>query len=722
MSKQKITVALVGNPNSGKTSIFNNLTHGTEHVGNWPGVTVEKKEGEIITDNYILNIIDLPGTYSLNPYSLEENITRDFIIHEKPDVVINTINTANIERNLYLATQLIDIGVKMILTMNMTDVAFEKGYEINFEKLGKLLGSPVVECIANKNIGTKELISEIVKIYEKKEPIQRHIHITYGQDIENEIHQIQHLLLKNKDIRKKYSTRWLSLKLLENDQEVIAHINNELENSQEILEQAQMSRDLLSKDYKDNVGNILAGLRYGFINGALEEVLTINIDKRKEISKKIDKILMNKFAGLPIFFLIIWGMFQLTFQIGEYPMNWIDSGINLFSDYLTAVMPESFFKSLLIEGIIGGVGSVIIFLPNIVILFLCISFLEDIGYMSRAAFLMDKIMHKFGLHGKSFIPLIMGFGCNVPAIMAARALESKKDRILTILINPFMCCGARFPVFVLFAGAFFPNNSGNVVFSLYLLGIIIGLITGQIMKKAFFKQENYPFVMELPPYLMPTFSTIMKHMWFKAKEYLKKMGGVILVFSIILWFLQTFPETSVEKNNEIQKIISSYDKQIAEIQSDRLSKNKEKINELEIEKGKQIEAKIQENTFIGHIGKFIAPALKPLGFDWQMSVSLIAGFVAKEVVVSSLGVLYQVNEDEEEKFSQILLNKIQSPLVAYAFMVFVLLYVPCIATVAAIKKETASWGWMFLSIFYNTAIAWIFAFIIYQGGKLIGLG
>ena len=679
-----ITIALAGNPNSGKTTTFNNLTGTRQKVGNWPGVTVEKKEGRISKFGYDLNIIDLPGTYSLTPFSIEEIVAREFILDETPDVVIDIIDASNLERSLYLATQLRELDCcKVLFALNMADLAKSRGIKIDGEKLSELLDVPVVFTVGNKNQGIDDLLKKAIELSESPyQPLQRRV--KYNQDVEEAIEKLKNIIIDKTDGQIPYDTRWTAIKLLEDDKIIKEVITEKVKNSADgIFNETAKLRQHLMNRFDEDPEIIMTDERYGFIAGVIKEVHTTSTRQRVDISRNIDLVLTNRFLGFPIFIFFIWAMFQLTFTLGHYPMDWIDTGIQFFSGGLDHLLPESILKDLLIDGVIAGVGSVIIFLPNILILFFFISLFEDTGYMSRAAFLMDKIMHLIGLHGKSFIPMIIGFGCNVPAIMATRTLESEKDRILTILITPFMSCSARLPVYIVLAGTFFGVHAGSVIFGIYLTGIVISVATGRLFRSTLLKGADAPFVMELPPYRMPMAKSLAIHMWDRGKIFLKKMGGIILVGSIVIWVLSTFPRDNINTADQNTQT---------------------------------------ESTFIGYIGKAVAPVFSPIGIDWRGGVALLTGFVAKEIVVSTMGVLYGGEGDDSDALQQALLSSGMSKLSALAMMVFVLLYVPCLATIAAIKRETGSLKWTLFSVVYSTSLAWIMAFVVYQGGTLFGLG
>ena len=727
--KKKIIVAIGGNPNSGKTTIFNHLTGSHQKVGNWGGVTVEKIEGTVEYKGYEITFVDLPGTYSLTAYSIEEIIARNFIVDEKPDVIIDIIDAGNLERNLYLAVQMIEMKGKFIFVLNMADMAKKQGLKIDGNILSTLLGGPIIFTVGNKGIGVDVILDKVIDVYEDKDKKVRHIHISYGRDVEEEIKKIQAVIRRDKEHSRKYSTRWLSVKLLENDREVIDKIRKYFINPDEILKQVKESRHHIYKIYKDEIEVLIADQRYGFISGLLQEAVSLEKVSRIDISQKIDMVLTNRILGIPILIFFIWLMFQVTFGLGAYPMAWIESGVNITSKILTSVLPQGILKSLIIDGIVGGVGSVIIFLPNIILLFLMISVFEDTGYMARAAFVMDRIMHLMGLHGKSFIPMIMGFGCNVPAIMATRTLENEKDRILTIIINPLMSCSARLVVYILIAGTFFGKEAGNVIFSLYAIGIILAFVMGRLFRKTVLKGESEPFVMELPPYRIPTLKSVVIHMWDRVVVFLKKMGTVILVGSIIIWFLANFPihknysmdyESLIKgKNIEFSEKMESLSKQNPNYEEQEKALKEKMQNEIwRLESQKREEE--AENSYIGKLGKAVEPFFRPLGFSWREGVALISGFVAKEIVVSTLGVIYGVGDNGQgQSLKKALLTKSQmTPLVAYAFMVFVLIYTPCLATIAAIKSATGSIKWTLFSIGYELSLAWVISFLIVHVGRL----
>lgn len=711
---KKLTIALAGNPNSGKTTVFNAITKSRQRVGNYPGVTVEKVEGNLKYKGYDINVIDLPGTYSLTAYSLDEIVARNFILDEKPDVVVDIIDATNIERNLYLAVQLMELNIPLVLAFNMYDLAKRRGIDVNKKRLGELLGAPIVFTVGTKNKGINELLDEAILIAEDKEKLSR-TEITYGNEVHEELEKIETLLIKDQDLINKYPARWLALKLLEEDSNVYK-IVKESTNAKEILDQNKTSIHHLNNIYDDVPSSIIADGRYGYISGACSEAVKRNYEVRHTISDKIDNILINRLLGLPIFLFFMWIVFKFTFTASEPFMELIEKAQNLLGKFIGGLFTKgSIVQSLIVDGVIGGVGGVLVFVPIIFLMFFALAILEGTGYMARAAFLMDKFMHKIGLHGRSFIPMLLGFGCNASAIMATRTIEDKNDRLVTMLITPFMSCSARLPVYALFIGAFFSKEvSGNILFSLYILGIVVACIMAKILRKYMLKGDTAPFVMELPPYRIPTLKGTIIHMWERGVIYLRKAGTVILAGSIIIWFLSNFP-WNPNYSKDYNRLINQ-------------TPNKEVRIELQNEMAKE---KL-EKSFAGSIGKTIAPVFRPLGFnDWKVSVGLVGGFVAKEIVVSTLGTINAVGKTDEnsESLRQAIQmekhpdgRKIYDPLVAYSLMVFILLYVPCLAVFGVIRRETNSWRWPIFSVCYSTTVAWIAAFIIYNGGKLLGFG
>ena len=716
-----INVALVGNPNCGKTTLFNHASGSHERVGNYSGVTVDAKEASLKRNDYLFNIVDLPGTYSITEYSPEELYVRTHIIDQKPDIIINVVDASNLERNLFLTTQLIDMNIKVVIALNMYDELERKKVQFDYEGLGAMLGIPIIPTVASRGRGVNELFDKLIEVYEDRDPSVRHIHINYGSLIEKAINNIQHEIWKTPRIRDRYSSRYVAVKLLETDNTTLHELEG-FDNYAEIKEVARQNIAMLEKEYGEKSETIITDAKYGFIDGALKETYKEPKADKRSVKRELDDILTHRYFGFPIFLFFMWLMFQATFSLGSYPMEWIDSGVGMLSNWLQNTMAEGPLRDLVVDGIVGGVGGVIVFLPNILILFFCISLMEDTGYMARASFIMDKLMHKIGLHGKSFIPLVMGFGCNVPAIMATRTLDNRKDRILTMIITPFMSCSARLPVYVLLISAIFPENQGVMLFGIYMVGILLAIITALIMKKVAFDKKDVPFVMELPPYRKPTLRNTTMHMWFKAKQYLHKMGSVILVASVLIWALGYFP-TNVEYSKD-------YDSEIAALEQDMQLSEADKsiqINNLIVDQ----ESERQEFSYIGRLGHAIEPVIEPLGFDWKMGVSIVTGLAAKEIVVSTMGVLYHADMDASEE-SETLKNNIKeqkhhtgvlkgqkvfTPLASIAFMLFILIYFPCVAVIAAIKKE-ANWGWAIFTMVYTTALAWLVAFATYQIGSL----
>ena len=710
-----INVALVGNPNCGKTSLFNFASGAHEHVGNYSGVTVDAKEGTFQQDGYTFRIVDLPGTYSLSAYTPEELYVRKHISEEQPDVVINVVDASNLERNLYLTCQLIDMDIRSVIALNMYDELERSGNKFDYKSLSQMIGTPIVPTISRTGFGIEDLFRRVIKVYEEEDPVIRHIHINYGEVLEKGIKNVRSAIKENGNVAKSLSKRYLSIKLLEGDPEIEKFIRT-LPGSDTILEERDRNVVKIEELLLEDSETAFTNARYGFISGALRETYEQNKIKEATSTQIIDLFVTHKVLGFPIFILFMWIMFEATFRLGAYPMEWIEELVGWIGNFVRGNMSEGPLKDLLVDGIIGGVGGVIVFLPNILILYLFISFMEDSGYMARAAFIMDKIMHKMGLHGKSFIPLVMGFGCNVPAIMASRTIESRNSRMITMLINPLMSCSARLPVYVLLAGAFFPNNASFILLSLYVCGILLAVVMARLFKRFLFNEEDVPFVMELPPYRMPTAKSIMIHMWEKAKQYLHKMGGVILVASIIIWFLGYFP-----RHNEMG---DAFDQQIAEVENAELDSKEKTETIAELERLKNMEH--QKNSYIGTIGQTIQPVLHPLGFDWKMSVSLLTGMAAKEVVVSTLSVLYTGEEEDSQALSERIKqdldeegNPVFTPLIALSLMLFVLIYFPCIATISAIVNESGSWKWGIFVIVYTCVLAWIVSFVVYQTGRLI---
>lgn len=716
--RRTINVALVGNPNCGKTSLFNVASGSHEHVGNYSGVTVDAKEGHFDFQGYHFRLVDLPGTYSLSAYSPEELYVRKHIIDETPDVIINVVDAGNLERNLYLTAQLIDMNVRMVVALNMYDALLHSGNTLDHKKLGQLFGVPIVPTVSRTGKGIDNLFHVIIGLYEgadfigQKEEIQdeamreyrewhdkyvpdhkygshdeethdfdgksyiRHIHINHGPELERGIDAVKEVICKNENIRYKYSTRFLAIKLLENDKDIEQRVISTLPNGEEVIRVRDKEAERIRLSMNEDSEQAITDAKYGFITGALKETYTEKNQNTEMFTRIVDSIVTHKIWGFPIFFVFLYLMFECTFVFGEYPKGWIEWLVEQIASLAETFMPAGPLKDLIVDGIIGGVGGVIVFLPNILLLYIFISFMEDSGYMARAAFIMDKIMHKMGLHGKSFIPLIMGFGCNVPAIMASRIIESRKSRLVTILINPLISCSARLPIYLVMIGAFFPSKASLVLLSIYVTGILLAVLMARIFSRFIVRGDDAPFVMELPPYRMPTAKSVLRHTWEKGAQYLKKMGGIIMIASVIIWFLGYYPNHDAYSTTAEQ----------------------------------------QENSYIGQIGKAIEPVIEPLGFDWKMGIGILSGIGAKELVVSTLGVLY-TNDDDIESVD--LADRIPiTPLVAYGYMLFVLIYFPCIATVAAIKNESGSWKWAAFTICYTTLLAWIVAFLVHQVGGI----
>jgi ferrous iron transport protein B len=680
-----IRVAMVGNPNSGKTTIFNYASDSHEHVGNYTGVTVSTKTASFRQDNTLFEITDLPGTYSISAYSPEELFVRDFLLDKKPDVVINILDATNLERNLFLTTQLIDMNIKVVVALNMFDELVKNHDRFDYAELGKMLGITFVPTIGARGRGIKKLFQKVIEVHSGKDLYQRNVAINYGYEVEYSLARIMEKIkpsAKN-DLIEGISCRFIALRLLSRDR----HIENFIQHAagyNEIIKCAREEAERLANLMGDTADSVITDARYGFITGALKETFREGRTDRRRVSNSIDQLLTSRYFGIPVFLFFLWLMFTSTFNLGTHPQNWIEQGVAWLSGTLNDHMPAGSLKQLLIDGIIGGVGGVIVFLPNILILFFFISLMEDTGYMARAAFITDKLMHKIGLHGKSFMPLIMGFGCNVPAIMATRTIENRNNRLLTILINPFMSCSARLPVYILLISAVFPDYKGTVLFAIYLTGILVAMAVALIFKSTLLKSADAPFVMELPPYRMPTIRSIMKHMWLKASQYIKKMGGVIMVASVLIWALGHYPVQKQPKGDT-----------------------------------KAQSAKVAEDSYIGRIGKAIEPVIRPLGFDWRMGVCLLSGVAAKEIVVSTMAVVYQADDTHSESGSlNAKIGSVFTPLTALSFLVFTLLYFPCIATVAAIYYESGSWKWAAFSMAFSTLLAWVLSFAVYQTGLL----
>lgn len=679
-----INIALVGNPNCGKTTFFNRASGAHEHVGNYSGVTVDAKVGELSFEDYTFRITDLPGTYSLSAYTPEELYVRKYIIDQTPDIIVNLVDASNLERNLYLTTQLIDMDVPMIMALNMYDELKASGNSLDHEQLGQLLGLPVLPAGGSGDNWVERVFHTLIDIYEgKDENLYRHIHINHGKLLESCIDALDELIRMNPEPHQNYSARFLAIKLLENDHQV-ENIVSQLSNADAIMEARKAQQEIIQKEIGEDSESAITDAKYGYIQGAMKECYTEVQKYDRMLTKSIDAIVTNRLLGIPLFLLMMYLMFYCTFNLGQYPMDWIDSGVEFLGELAGTLIPEGPLHDLVVNGIISGVGGVIVFLPNIMILYAFISWMEDSGYMARAAFIMDKMMHKMGLHGKSFIPMIMGFGCNIPAIMATRTIEDRKSRLITMLIIPLMSCSARLPVYIIIIGAFFQQYSAEVLFCLYLTGVCMSIIMAKLFSRYVVTGESSPFVMELPPYRMPSAKSVVRHTWEKGAQYLKKMGTTILAASIIVWALSYFPH------------------------NDSLTHEQQ-----------------MELSYIGRIGKTMEPVLRPCGMEWKEGVSIITGIGAKEIVASTMGVLYSDGEEEldiEEDsihLSQTLTHSGMTPLSAFAFLIFVLLYMPCLPACIAIKNESSRWKWAFFTIGYTTALAWIMATLVFQIGSLV---
>lgn len=676
--RHTINIALIGNPNCGKTSLFNIASGAKEHVGNYSGVTVDSKSGTFKHNGYTFNIVDLPGTYSLSAYSPEERYVRTYLKDNNPDVIVNVVDASNLERNLYLTTELIDMDHSMVIALNMYDELRRSGAVLDFEALGNMIGVPVVPTVSRTGEGIDKLFDTIIQVYEGKNPVVRHVHVKLSQDLEKALSEIKDALKQDKTINQQFCARYLGIKLLERDAE-IEELVKESKKADELLDLRDRQLEYLERHNPgEDISSMIADDKYGFISGALAETMKQPQEQVVSTTHILDAFVTSRLFGFPLFLCVMAFIFWFTFFVGAYPADWIQDGIDWLAALVKEKMAPGPLKDLLANGVIGGVGGVIVFLPNIMILFFFISFMEDSGYMARAAFIMDKLMHKIGLHGKSFIPLVMGFGCNVPAVMACRAIESRSSKIITVLITPFMSCSARLPVYVLLIGTFFSAHAALVFLGMYLLGAVVAMVTARLLRRFFFKVDETPFVMELPPYRVPTMKTSLRHMWWKGKQYLQKMGGIILVASVIVWALDYFPLGNSDNPDQ--------------------------------------------DSYLETVGKAVQPVMEPLGCSWKGTVAIVAGVPAKEIVVSTLGVLYT---GSDEATDQALSTRLTAPnpvtgvpdftaASALAFMIFILLYCPCLATVVAIVKETGHWGYGLFTIFYNTAVAWVLAFAAYR--------
>jgi ferrous iron transport protein B len=717
-----INIALVGNPNCGKTTLFNFISGSKEKVGNYSGVTVDIHKATFSDKGYTFNFYDLPGTYSLTAYSKEEIFVRKFIYEQTPDIVINVLDSTNLERSLFLTTQLIDMDLRTIIALNMFDEMEKNKLELDQQELAKLVGIPIIPTISSRGKGLDALVEKVIEVFEGKDKVSRHVHINYGRDLERSIQIIRQKIKETKPITDKISSRFIAIKLLEKDKqilELLSHYPN-FQEIQEITSKEIAKIELLENEDSETV---ITNAKYGFITGALKETYHNPVEGEKTRSEKIDSVLTHRVFGFPIFTGLLFFMFWTTFKLGAFPMNWIDKVVASLGTFMQNLIPDGMLNDLLVDGIIAGTGSVLVFLPNILILFFFISLLEGSGYMARAAFIMDNIMHRFGLHGRSFIPMIMGFGCNVPAILATRSMRNRGDRILTMLIIPFMSCSARLPVYILIISAFFTKYQAWILIGIYATGIVFAFLTAQILNKTVFKNKETPFVMELPTYRMPTLRNVLYHMWDKTQHYLRKIGTIILLGVIIIWALEYFPRQTKNSNEFEDQIAAIHD-------NPDFSDIKKSEQIVEIKHAQESDRLI--NSYLGRIGKVIEPVMRPLGFDWKMSISLLAGLPAKEIVVSTMGVLYQTSGEPNTVSLQ---NKLQDEVfitgkykgekiftvpTALAFLIFILIYFPCVGVVATIKNESGSWKWAAFAVAYTTTLAWVAAFIVYNIGNLIG--
>jgi len=657
--KKLITIALTGNPNSGKTTLFNKITGANQHIGNWPGVTVEKKEGFRVYKGYELKVVDLPGTYSLTAHSIDEIIAKNFLIDEKPDVVVNIVDASNLERNLYLSLQLLEMGFKPIIALNMMDVAYSKGYHIEAERLSSLLGIPVVLLVASRNQGIDELLESIACIVDSKIRIKI-LNISYGNEIDDEITKLEVAITTNAPLQK-YPSRWLALKLLEEDAGIKKKFEELKSDGDEILKAKDRSLARLAKIHRNTTGIAIAEARYGFISGLLKDVLKRPSVEKESISDQIDKRVLNGWLGIPLFAVILFGLFEIIFNLSLPLLDWINKGFEYLSNLASNITPN-WLGSLITDGIIGGVGTVISFVPVISLLYLGLAILEYSGYLTRAAFVMDRLMHRIGLHGRSVVPLTLGFGCSVPAIMAARTIENPNDRLVTIMVTPLISCGARLPIYVLLAGAFFSAYQGLVIFSMYFLGVLLTILLAWFFRRKLVKGESGHFVMELPAYRIPTINSVLLYTWLHTKAFLRRAGTIIFIVVLLFWLLDY-------------------------------------------------------SGVIEPIGRAIAPIFNPAGFgQWQAASSLIFGVMAKEVVIGAFGTMFAVGKAELGETITAQLG--WTPQVALAFMAMCLLYIPCVATIVTIKRETNSWKWTGFVVGYTLILAWIIAVLIYQIGSL----
>jgi len=728
----EITIALAGNPNSGKTSVFNNLTGARQHVGNWPGVTVEKKEGHFRFEKRNIRVVDLPGTYSLTAYSMEEVVARNYIVRERPEVVVDIVDASNLERNLYLAIQLIELGThNVVLALNMFDVAKSMGHKINTEKLSKLLGVPVVPTVARSEKGMDDLMREAIGLAEGQS--NKHVRISYGREIESEVKKLLRIIIEENIPTGGFAPRWLAIKLLEDDEQV-HRIVSELDVTGNLQEAVAKSRSYLRSMFREDPENVIADQRYGFITGLIKEVLQKPAADRRTITDSVDSVLVNRVVGLPVFAFFMFLVFTFTFVLGDPPMQLLAEGFERLGGLMSSLLGDTLFGSLVVDGVIGGVGGVIIFLPNILLLFFAIAILEDSGYMARAAFIMDRIMQLMGLHGKAFIPMLVGMGCSVPAVMSTRTLENWKDRLVTILIVPLASCGARLPVYILMAGAFFPGyafrgvrTAGLIVFLMYVIGIVLAALMARLFRSTIFRGPETPFVMELPPYRLPTLKSLFIHMMERGWMYVRKAGTIILALTILIWFLMSFPGSypdRAELESRHAAAVTEFE-QAGGVSLDESSEEYRVLYAPVIEIENEMAGRKLAYSFAGRFGRFIEPAFSPIGFDWRTTIAMISGLAAKEVIVSTFGTIYSLGNsgDDPETLSETLrADPSFNQLKALVVMLFALISVPCVATLAIIKKETNSWRWPLLSAGYHIVLAWTVCFIVYQVGGAMGLG
>jgi ferrous iron transport protein B len=715
-ANKTISVALAGNPNSGKTTLFNALTGARQHVGNYPGVTVEKKEGEFSFAGTRIAVVDLPGTYSLTANSPEEVVARNVVLDESPDVIVDVVDASNLERNLYLAVQFMELGQPMILAFNMSDIVEARGDRIDIKRLSNLFRVPIIRISALKGQGLPELKQSILAVAKEKETGLPGT-VTYGGRIESTLRELTAVISENLSDAVKPSARWIALKLLENDDLVNAQVREQARNPEALSQAVEQARQKLEKSLGDDAEILIADRRYGFISGACQEAVRISVEARHTMSDRIDMVMTHRVLSIPIFLFLMFLVFKLTFAVGDPIMGWIEDFFGWAGNLLTSYWPEAsapLLQSLLVDGLIGGVGGVIVFLPNILLLFLAIAILEDSGYMARAAFIVDRFMHKIGLHGKSFIPMLIGFGCTVPAIMATRTLENRQDRLTTMLVAPLMSCGARLTIYALIIPAFFPPAwHARVLWLIYIIGIVLAIAGAKLLRSTLFKGEAAPFVMELPPYRLPTLRGILTHMWERGWLYLKKAGTLILAVTVVMWALTTFPQKETfDKDYAALSVAveqTEPDSELAEAKLEDLAQEQQ--------------AEAMAYTFAGRVGHALEPVLRPLGFDWRIGTALIGAFVAKEVFVAQLGVVYAIGETDEE--SGELRDKLRenyNPLQAFCIMLFCLISAPCMATIAITRRESNSWKWALFQLASLTILAYVVTFVVYQVGTLLQIG